>query len=499
MEQSKLIWGLVLILGYPILTIALGEGVSYLEKRENPLARFFRNIRVFILPPLAIVLVMRQLLNFKVSDISLQLVATILGCATIYTLISLVNVVLAQGKKQQAWQIEVPNLLFQVSRISVVLGVAAYLLAGVWGVDLSQVFAALGVGSLVIALALQDTLSNLVSGFLLIFESPFTVGDWIKVNDLEGEVLEINWRAVRLRTRTRDIVIIPNGQLGQNTICNYTLLDPLHGDRVVLTFSNQEPPNRVKQVLEQVAHSIEGIRSQPPVEIRPIKFTDVLAEYEVEYYIEDFGSAEEIRGQFMINVYYAAKRNNLASPIPMQKHYLLNRKDLQPDENSDKIAQTLLSLSSFSLVDRETVTQLAHNATLKYYGVGEQIVRAGAFDTALFIILDGSVILSVTDGNNQQQEMGRLSTGEFFGETVLLRGEPSPVSVTVADDLKAILIEPDAVFDLAQRYPRFALEMNRFIEERKKFARLAKGNSDRQSGDTANNGSITIPSLAIGS
>ncbi|MFB2972366.1 mechanosensitive ion channel domain-containing protein [Aerosakkonema sp. BLCC-F183] len=478
MEKSNLIWGLVLIVGFPILSITLGEGREYLAKRENPLENFFNNIRVFILPLLAIVLVMAQLLEFKATGLPLEIVETVLGFAAIYTILSLVNVVLTDGKKQQLWQIQVPSLLFQVTRISVVLGVLAYLLADVWQVDLSQVFAALGVGSLVIALALQDTLSNLVSGFLLIFESPFKIGDWIKVDEQEGEVLEINWRAVRLKTRERDVVIIPNGVLGQNIIYNYTLLDPLHADRVVLNFSNQEPPNRVKQILLEAVLSVEGVMSHPEPEIRPIKFSEVMAEYEVEYYIAKFARSEEIRGQFMTNVYYAAKRNNLDSPIPAQKHYLLTRKDLQSHDDSHEIAETLLSLSSFSFLERETVTQLAQGATLKYYGVREQIVREGNFDTGLYIIVNGGVTLSVTDVNKQKQEIARLSTGEFFGENVLLRGEPSPVSVTVTNDLKAILIQGDAVFDLAQRYPRFASEMNRFIEERKKLARLGQGKTE---------------------
>ncbi len=52
------------------------------------------------------------------------------------------------------------------------------------------------------------------------------MGDWIKVGQTEGEVIEINWRAVRLKTRERDVIVIPNGNLGKDTIQNYTLIDP---------------------------------------------------------------------------------------------------------------------------------------------------------------------------------------------------------------------------------------------------------------------------------
>ena len=119
------------------------------------------------------------------------------------------------------WQIAVPNLLYQVIRAAMVLGTIAYVLSTVWNVDLTQAAQALGVGSLVIALALQDTLSNLVSGFLLLTDSPFKKGDWIQVGNLKGQVVDINWRAVRLLTFDDDLLIVPNGSLGKQNILNY--------------------------------------------------------------------------------------------------------------------------------------------------------------------------------------------------------------------------------------------------------------------------------------
>lgn len=89
------------------------------------------------------------------------------------------------------------------------------------------------------------------------------------------------------------------------------------------------------------------------------------------------------------------------------------------------------------------------------------------------------------DIHSQEQEVSRLSKGEFFGEMVFLRGARSPVSVTVTDDLRAIRIAPDTIFSLTQKNPRFSLEMNQFVEERKKAARLARGTQILANQDTA--------------
>ncbi|MEL6400898.1 MAG: mechanosensitive ion channel family protein [Cyanobacteria bacterium J06626_4] len=469
MEQNQITWALILIMAVPAGSIGLGEIVSRLRLRGHPLADMLHSIRVFVLPPLAILLVTLKLFHVPAEDITIQIISTALGLAIIYSLIALVNGILVPGNRQYDWQIDVPNLLFQVARVGVILCVAAYLLATVWQVDLSKVIAALGVGSLVIALALQDTLSNLVSGFLLIFESPFQVGDWVRVNEVEGEVLEVNWRAVRLRTPDHDVVIIPNGILGQETIYNYTLLYPLHGDRVTFTFSHEEAPNRVIPVLKASALAVEGILAEPEPEVRPLKFTDHQAEYEVQYCIADFTNASTIQGQFITNVYYAAKRHRLMPPMPFEKHYVL------PDHPSDgqdyvpDILKALAALPIFRLLDETVLDTLAHQAEVKYYGAGESIIHAGEIDAGICILLQGQITLSCPDHAGNPQVVSYLETGDLFGEMSLLRNEPSWVSVTALQDVELVVLNGDAVFSVAQQQSNFALEMNRFIDERKKM------------------------------
>ncbi|MEL6224204.1 MAG: mechanosensitive ion channel family protein [Cyanobacteria bacterium J06626_14] len=477
MDNTQLIWAAILIIGCPLLTIALGEFGSRLRRQNNPLAESLHVIRVFVIPPLAILIVMLRLLHRSSSEVVIQSTETILGIGIIYALLCFVNAVITPGDRRYGWQIDVPNLLFQVARGVIVLGVLSYLLAAVWQIDLSKVFAALGVGSLVIALALQDTLSNLVSGFLLIFESPFKVGDWVRIKDLEGEVLEVNWRAVRLKTRERDVVIIPNGVLGKETIYNYTLLDPLHGDRVTFIFSNEEPPNRVIPVLRAAAIAVSGVLPDPEPEVRPVKFTDHQIEYEVQYYIADFTHAETIQGQFMTNVYYAAKRHHLSNPVPAAKHYLLHHTKLAREDAVPEILNALVALPIFRILNKDILNALARQAEIKYYGVGESIIQAGSFDIGICILLSGQVKITAPDQTETRCLITYLETGDLFGEMSLLRNEPSWVSVTVLQDVQLVVLNADAVFTIAQQQSNFALEMNRFIEERKKMVQRATESS----------------------
>ncbi|MDB9312240.1 mechanosensitive ion channel [Spirulina sp. CS-785/01] len=474
MEQQSLIWGLALMLGYPLLNIGLGEIIIRLRSKNNPLFLSLKNLRFLVFPPLITLLVMLYLLKLNDQNIWVQGTESVLGGAVIITIITLLNAIFMPGQKRQySWQIDVPNLLFQFARVSVALGIFAYLLAMVWQVDLTELFTALGVGSLVIALALQDTLSNLVSGFLLIFESPFKVGDWVRIKDLEGEVLEINWRAVRIKTRERDVVIIPNGVLGKDTIYNYTLLDPLHADRLTFTFSSDAPPNKVIQVLKSAANDAEEILSTPEPLVRPIDFSDYVAKYEVKYYIEDFNQSEEIQGQFVTNVYYAAKRNHLADPVPVEKHFLMPYKILEKSNNRQDILETLNESPIFNILGHEMLSSLAQQAQINYYGVGEVIIHAGELDQGLCILMVGQVMLSAPGGDQKFHTITYLERNDIFGEMALLRDEPSLVSVKVLQDVTLLMLDGETIFSAAQQNSAFSLAMNQFIEERKNAVQRA--------------------------
>ena len=108
-------------------------------------------------------------------------------------------------------------------------------------------------GSLVIGLALQDTLKNLFSGILLLFERPFALGDWLQVGETIGKVIKVNWRSVYLQTRDQDSVVIPNSILAQGNFTNYNRPTPLHVERFLFGFSYDDPPNKVIRVLKETA------------------------------------------------------------------------------------------------------------------------------------------------------------------------------------------------------------------------------------------------------
>ena len=127
--------------------------------------------------------------------------------------------------------------------------------------------AALGVGSIVLGLALQDTLGGLFAGITLISARQFQIGDWIKAGDVVGQVISINWHSVTLKSFEEDLLVIPNSVLASNIFYNFSRPDKIHMERVTIVFSDDHPPNMVRTALLEAALSTPGVLHNPPPQI----------------------------------------------------------------------------------------------------------------------------------------------------------------------------------------------------------------------------------------
>jgi small-conductance mechanosensitive channel len=145
----------------------------------------------------------------------------------------------------------VPKLLIDLARLFLILLSTAFVLGSVWNADLAGLVTALGVSSLVIGLALQDTLGSVMSGIALLFERPFSVGDWLELDGVVGQVIDINWRAVRLLTLEQEMVVIPHKLISSTMIRNFTQPNRIHAERIRIGFSYNHPPNLARQVLKE--------------------------------------------------------------------------------------------------------------------------------------------------------------------------------------------------------------------------------------------------------
>jgi len=234
-------WALIVGLGFPLLVVLLGEVIYHLQRRGKPLAATLVVVKNLVLPVLMLMLFIRNVLKLDVNDNFPKLVATLFWISVIYASLSLLNVILFEEAEGNTWRARMPKLLIDLSKLFLVLVGSAIVLAAVWGADLAGLATGLGVSSIVIGLALQDTLGSVMSGIALLLERPFSVGDWLRIGDMEGQVIDINWRSVRLLTLERQVIIVPHQFIGKEIIRNYSQPERIYNQRLNIGFSYDTP------------------------------------------------------------------------------------------------------------------------------------------------------------------------------------------------------------------------------------------------------------------
>ena len=121
------------------------------------------------------------------------------------------------------------------------------------GISLTAIWTTLGVGSVAVALALQETLSNLFAGLYLLAERPVNPGDYIKLDSgQEGYVMQISWRSTRLRTQANNVVFVPNSTMAKAVITNYSMPELRVSVTITTRVAYGSDPREVEKVLLDV-------------------------------------------------------------------------------------------------------------------------------------------------------------------------------------------------------------------------------------------------------
>jgi small-conductance mechanosensitive channel len=153
------------------------------------------------------------------------------------------------------------------------LSITAVLLSDAVGISLAPVLTALGVGSLAVALALQDTLTNFFSGISLVADKPVRPGDFIRLEGTgaEGYVETLGWRSTHLRALDGFVVVIPNATLAKGVITNFGTTNPRLVLRARIDVALDSDAPRVEAVLGEEAKAlatVDGVRTDPPPLVR---------------------------------------------------------------------------------------------------------------------------------------------------------------------------------------------------------------------------------------
>ncbi len=466
-------WALGIVVVFPLGAVILGEIADRLRRAGQPLAAVASGLRNVILPMAMLYLVLTQVLGVGRDEIGARIVVTGLWIGLLYVSLTTLNVFLFEQAEAGTWRSRAPKLFLDLVRLLMVFVGGALILSVIWQRNLGGLLAALGVGSIVLGLALQDTLGSLISGIGLLFERPFAVGDWIRVGELQGEVVEINWRSVRLRTRSEDLLVVPNSILAKESITNIDRPTTVHAEFLEVAFPYRAPPNRVKEILGEVALSVPGVLADPAPVIEVVEFDDDRLRYEAKVFTTEVRDIRRIRSDFATRVWYAAQRAGLSLPVPERA---VRQVEAPVEDERAAALRCLRRVAVFAPLPPEELETLARSASFLHYAAGEAVLRQGEVCNALCVVVRGRAGLSVTTHDGEQRAVAALTERDLYGESVLQAREASSATLTASEDLEVLALDTADLESVLERNASLASDLGHLVElRRRSVQRVRRG------------------------
>jgi small-conductance mechanosensitive channel len=178
-----------------------------------------------------------------------------------FFLVALFRRFLWEGYFERRRKVQVPNFVREVLALILFLIALVIVMDQVYDLSIKGIVAGSGVAAIILGLAMQDLLGNIVAGVSLEVGRPFKVGDWLKVEGEYGQVTEMNWRSVRLRTNDEIHLDIPNNEIVKHKITNLNHPTKRYAMRLEVGIDYNVPPNVVKDILVRAAtnatHALE--------------------------------------------------------------------------------------------------------------------------------------------------------------------------------------------------------------------------------------------------
>jgi CRP-like cAMP-binding protein/small-conductance mechanosensitive channel len=375
--------------------------------------------------------------------------------------------------------------------IFVIIGYVAWFMVRLRyaGLDLGSILATSAMITAVVAFAMQDTLGNILGGLALQLDNSVEVGDWIKVDEIAGKVVDIRWRSTLVETRNWETVVFPNSQLMKNkfVVLGRRTDQPVQWRRWVwFNVALDVAPTRVVSVVEEAVlqTNIANVAKTPaPNCVLMDMDAKGYARYALRYWLTDLVSDDPTDAVLRWHIMSALQRAGIK--LAVEEHSVHLTKE---NEKYDELVRqrevtlrikTLGKVELFSQLNAAEFKGLAERLRYSPFAKGNVITRQG--DTRsqwLYIVINGEAEVYVDAPNGKRRLVRSLGRGDFFGEMGLLTGAPRVASVVAKTDVECYRIDKDVVEELLRARPGIAEEISHILVTRRAELDAAMQNID---------------------
>ncbi|MEN9572436.1 MAG: hypothetical protein RL514_291 [Verrucomicrobiota bacterium] len=393
-------------------------------------------------------------------------------------LLTLFNRFYWEGYFQKKRNMVAPRFFTHATRIVGITAAVLLILQFVFEVKVPGLFASLAGGGVVIGLALRPVISNLIAGLTIQLGKPLKQGDWLLIDSRLAEVMELNWRTTRLRTVDHTYLEIPNVDLVNSHLQNYSYPTPIHAARLTVPVDFEAPPNKVRRILLRATADVEGVLKDPAPEVFLKDFGENAAVYEIKFWIERDARQDNIADGIRTDAWYELRRAGFSIPLPQRVvHY--ERPTDEHDAQTKLITDILGRNMIFGVLNEEQRSKLVVGARTELFGKGERIFRQGEEGGALYVVVDGEADVFVQqDGHDTRVNV--VHRGDCLGEISLLTGEKLSATVHATRDCEVVLIPRERMAEVLRESPELVEKLSEILALRRLETEVVLAESQSQ-------------------
>jgi small-conductance mechanosensitive channel/CRP-like cAMP-binding protein len=381
-----------------------------------------------------------------------------------------------------AFRIVLPSVRLQPPRITedifVIIAYIAWCLVRLRyaGLDLGSIVATSAMITAVVAFSMQDTLGNILGGLALQLDNSIEIGDWIKVDDMVGRVVDIRWRSTLVETRNWETVVFPNSQLMKNKflVLGRRSGHPVQWRRCVwFNVGLNTTPRQVTRAVEEtiLQADISNVAKSPAPGCVLMEIDKGVARYALRYWLTDMALDDPTDAAVRWHVYTSLERAGISLAVEMQNvHYVKENEKYEGAIHQREAQQRLKTLKNVELFANMTDDELIALAErLKYaqFAKGNIISRQGAVAHWLYIIINGEAEVYLEAPGGERRTVNVLGRGSFFGEMGMMTGAPRSASVIATTDVECYRLDKEAFAGIMQARPGLADEITHILVERR--------------------------------
>ncbi len=356
----------------------------------------------------------------------------------------------------------VPALLRNIIRFVILIAVLFLLLRTVVGLDISPLLASTALLTAVVGFALQGVLGNLLAGMSLHLTRSVLPSDWVAIGDVEGKVIETNWRETRLRTVGGHTIVVPNSTVAESLLHNLNVPTPLRRHEFHVGASYSDAPGEVIEALLEAAASVSAVKSKPPPSAYVTEYKDYGIDYVLRYWTDRYQDRAPIDGDVGRMIWYKFKRRGIEIPFPMSDKLLndfmavvYRQRRLAPEETevknraaklaqSDLLTELLVDQKGSPLLGEEELLEMARSLRPVIYTQGEVLFRQGEAGENCFVVVRGKLDCRVEYEDAAEANRFEIGPGALVGEMSLMTGLPRTATVEAAEEVELLEMGRDA-------------------------------------------------------